>query len=281
MRKFKHSKYKNTGIIFNLLSRQVASDVLTNTDNSSLKIIKTYFKEGTEIRKELSCYRILAEQRNKKEASASKLLDLVLEQRNKINVVKLNKEKYRLIKDIRANYLLEAFFDARIPEYKLYASIYKLFEFNSSDNPQGHINCYDTILEHLTGNGAPKTSMQESTSLLSQQTPEVTKLAFKMIVEKFNTKYSPLNPRQRKLLTRFINEDTSSVPFKNYIHNEVSDIQKELKELTKTLSNKVTKIKLDESIKLMSEITSAKRLKDEHLSAILKYYELIDLIKEK
>ena len=85
MKKFKHVKYKNTGIIFELLSKQVVSDVLTNRGNTSLNIIKKYFKEGTQLHKELACYQALYENTGKKESVAFKLLEVILKQRNVVD----------------------------------------------------------------------------------------------------------------------------------------------------------------------------------------------------
>ena len=128
MKKFKHVKYKNTGIIFELLSKQVASDVLTNNKNQSLTIVRKFFKEGTELNKELACYQALIDTRNKKESTAFKLVEIVLKQRKSIDEKKLNKEKYSLISEIKSKYDLAKFFEARVHDYKLKASVYKLFD---------------------------------------------------------------------------------------------------------------------------------------------------------
>lgn len=276
MKKFKHTKYKNTGIIFELLSKQVASDVLSARGNSSLNIIKKYFKEGTELSKELACYRALTETINKKEPVAAKLIDLVLEQYKKIDSKKLRQEKFKLIGEMREAYALDMFFDSRVSNYKLLASIYKLLEFNSADNPGAHVECYDTILEHLTS--SPKAKSANPRSLYEQQDPEIQKLAFKLIVEKFNDKYQFLNTKQKALISRYINENTSLEPFKNFVITEAVSIKKQLLNLSKIINDSVLKIKVNEAANLADHITSSKRIKDEHISSMLKYYELIEYI---
>lgn len=280
MKKFKHSKYKNTGIIFELLSKQVAMDVLTGNKNVSLDIIKQFFKEGTELHRELACYQALIDTKGKREAVAHKLLDIVLEQRSAIDNKKLNREKYNLIGEIKKNYIADTFFDSRVSDYKLYASIYKLFEFNSADNPVGHIDCYDTILEHMTVT-KPVTQKVTPKTLFNEQSDDVKKLALKMIIEKFNEKYKNLNPRQIKLVSRFINENTELEPFKNYVYSEVNYIQSSLMRLRENISDPVLKIKLREVTNLTTEITSARRIKDEHVSAMVKYYALIDYLEKQ
>ena len=39
----KHSKYKNTGILFELLVRQITADTLDGKDSPARKILKNYF----------------------------------------------------------------------------------------------------------------------------------------------------------------------------------------------------------------------------------------------
>jgi len=281
MQKFKHSKYKNTGIIFELLSKQVAMDVLTSSNNVSLDIIKKFFKEGTALHQELACYQALMETKNKKESTALKLVDVILEQRINIEAKKLNREKYNLIGEIKKNYVVETFFDSRMPDYKLYASIYKLFEYTSASNPVGHIDCYDTILEHMTSPITIPNVAKTPRTLFNEQADDVKKLALKLIIEKFNTKYKGLNGKQKILVSRFINENTSLSPFKNYIYKEVSAIQESLVSLAGKITDPSLKIKLKEVTNLTTEVTSAKRIEDAHISSMIKYYALIDYLKER
>ena len=63
-RKLKHSKIKNTSILFELLTRQITADVLAGKSTKSVKIVKKYFNEDTELGKELQLYRILSEKHN-------------------------------------------------------------------------------------------------------------------------------------------------------------------------------------------------------------------------
>lgn len=281
MKKFKHVKYKNTGIIFELLSKQVASDVLTNNKNHSLSIVRRFFKEGTELHKELACYQALIDTRNKKEVTALKLIDVVLTQRKSIDEKKLNREKYNLISEIKSKYDLSTFFESRVFDYKLKASIYKLFEYDSADNLPQHVDSYDTIIEHLTAN--TKSSLQENNpkTLYDQQSEEIKKLAFKFVIEKFNEKYKTFNRKQKTLINRFITENTSLQPFKNFIYEEAINIQKSLYSLIKKVDDTTLRIKLTEVTNLANEIVNARRIKDEHVSSMIKYYELINHLEKQ
>ena len=58
----KHNKIKNTGILFELLTRQITVDILNNKKNSSaIKILKKFFNENTELGKENQLYKVLVE----------------------------------------------------------------------------------------------------------------------------------------------------------------------------------------------------------------------------
>ena len=49
--KIKHSKYKNTGILFELLTRQITADTLSGDSNKSLEFLKKHFNSKTELLK--------------------------------------------------------------------------------------------------------------------------------------------------------------------------------------------------------------------------------------
>ena len=278
MKKFKHSKIKNTAILFELLSKQVTADVLSETSNKSLPMIRKYFNSKTELGKELACYHIVTEAIGKHESSANKILELAVQHRKRLDVKKLAREKYNLISELRTVYDIDMFFESRVSNYRLYAALYKMFEYDSSDNPTAHVESYETILEHMTS--TPKANMiSEGKKMYSEsESPELQALTFKMIVEKFNKKYKNLSERQKKLINRFITENTSLEPFKNYFYGEVKSVRNDLYEIAKTVDDKSLRIKITESITLMNEMVTSKYIKDEHLSAMLKYYQLVDVL---
>ena len=151
------------------------------------------------------------------------------------------------------------------------------FEYDSSDNPTAHIDSYDTILEHMTSK-LSRNMISENKEMYNNQSNELRGLTFKLIVEKFNQKYKNLSQQQKNLINRFITENTSLEPFREFFHGEVRDVRKRLTMLTKGISDKALKIKLSESNTLLNEILTSKHIKDEHLSAMLKYYELVDVL---
>ena len=208
MKKLKHSKYKNTGILFELLVRQIATDTLNNSDSYATRIIKEHFSKNTELAKELRLYKVFIDETFETDYKASEFLNIILKERTKINEAVLNRQKYNLIKAIKKNFVLEDFFNYRVSNYKENASIYKLFEHNNSDNPKEYVECKSTLMESLTGNSQP-TDVVVSTinEEYSKQPKEVRLLAWKMLVENFNNKYTTLTEKQQDILREYINSD--------------------------------------------------------------------------
>lgn len=265
-----HKKIKNTGLIFEILSRLVMRETL-DEKTTALKIVKKHFKPESEIAKELACYQILSNPTNH---NSEELLNLTLESFKGLNKTKLNSEKYNLVKSIKSNYNPDIFFQTKTSNYKLTASIYKLLEYNSSGDPLSYLDSKKLILENLSGKKV--FDLQETEQIVRDQDPDIRKLSFKIIVERFNQKYRTLNDKQKELLQQYINEDVSKPTFKDYVMREVGYVTKELQKSVKRLDNEITKIKLTETIQLAQTIVSAKTIKEEHLDALLKYYELIE-----
>jgi hypothetical protein len=106
----KHSKYRNTGILFELLVRQTTSDLINNQDSKAVKILKKYFT-NTELGKEYSLYNTFAVSTKLSEAKAEILISTIVEQYRKLNFEKISKLKYNLIKEIKHTYDLDNFFN--------------------------------------------------------------------------------------------------------------------------------------------------------------------------
>jgi protein tyrosine/serine phosphatase len=134
MEKINHSKFKNTGLIFELLTRQIAADALNNSNSKALNLINKHFHNKSELLKEQKLYSILVNSRLKSETKANILINSILENAKKINKSILKKEKYNLIKEIKFNYNIEDFFKTKINNYNNFASIYTLFESLHLDN---------------------------------------------------------------------------------------------------------------------------------------------------
>jgi len=280
MKNLKHSKFKNTGVLFELLVRQVASDTLNNSDSKSIPLIKKYFAKSTELAKELNLYQTLVKEKFSKEDKADSLIEAVLVAKSQLNQTILSRQKYNLIKEIKNNYVLEDFFKSKVNNYKTLAAIFKLFEYTIADNPVESVNNKYTLIEHITRNEVKKPNELNEMSAFIKQDKEVRLLSYKILVDKFNEKYSDLNEGQKNLLRQYINSVSESTELKEFINKEVSKLQKELKTLSTTIDDKVVKIKLSEVTNLLNEITSAKAVKDNHVLNMLRYHELIKELKK-
>ena len=125
--KIKHSKFKNTGILFELLVRQITADTLKGGDSPAIDILKEYFVK-TELGREYKLYESILKSQTLNEGRANILISTILENSKKYNRSALRKQKYNLINEIKRHYSLESFFGAKVKNYKEIASIYTLIE---------------------------------------------------------------------------------------------------------------------------------------------------------
>jgi hypothetical protein len=277
----KHSKYRNTGILFELLVRQTTSDLINNKDSKSIKIIKKYFSD-TELTKEYALYSALAKSEKLNETHADMLIATLIEQYKKLDEKKLSKLKYNLIKEIKSSYDIDDFFKAKIDNYKQYACLYTLFESQNSKstNTKQIILNKITLLEHLTLDASHKKAPQSIMEDFMKEDSDVRLLAYKILVEKFNEKYNTLSDIQKSILKNYINSiaDTSSLV--TYLNERISDIKSQLNSIEKSTDDKVLQIKLQEINKLVKPIEESRSIKDETIIGILQCYDLIDEIKK-
>jgi len=280
MKNLKHSKFKNTGVLFELLVRQVASDTLNNVDSRAIPMIKKYFGKTTELAKELKLYQTLVKEKFTKEDKANHLVDAVLAAKSGLNQSILNRQKYNLIKEIKSNYKIDDFFKSKVNNYKSLASIYKLFEFTIADNPIDIVNNRYTIIEHITRKDIKKTNELNEMSSFIKQDKDVRLLSYKILVDKFNEKYSGLNEGQKSLLRQYINTVSEGTELKEFISKVVSKLQKEIKTLTSKVTDKVVKIKLAEVTNLLNNVSESKTIKDTHILSLLRYHELVKELKK-
>lgn len=274
-----HSKYRNSGIIFDLLVRQITADTLGKKSSPALNILKEYYT-NSELAKEYKLYNILVSS-NINESRANVLIETTSNLYNKLNKTALRKQKYSLIKEIKQHYNLEDFFKAKINNYKVYAAIYNLFEsLNNFISPELVIQNKVVILEHLI----KKPADDQTKSKLMEEYMSTDKgmrfLTYKILVEKFNEKYSNLDKSQKEILREYINNITNTVLLKEYINVKFVEIQKELKQLSKKVTDKATLVRLNEVINIIRPIGKNENAKDEDVLNLLHYSELIKELKE-
>ena len=281
-KKAKHSKFKNAGILFELLTRQITADILAGRDESFTKnLMFKYFHESKELGKEVQLYNFILQQKSKDVSSAERLLGVVLQTRSKLDERELNKQKYSIIKEIKEKYNIDDFLKNKIPNYKLYASIYKLFEDQDKSEVKFEvtelIESREYIVENLT---KEKKSDQESMDVYGNQSAEVRLLAYKFLIENFNTKYNNLLPDQKKLLKEYITNVSNSSKFTKYVNEEYKRISGVLKDQVKNVTSEVVKIKINEVISQFSTKSCTGVIKENQLTSLLNAYELVEEIKK-
>ena len=282
-RKLKHSKIKNTGILFELLTRQITADVLAGKSTKSVSILKEYFNEKTELGKELELYKLLSEKNYASEVKANDLLNVVIKQRQKLSNSNLRREKYNLISSIKENYNVTDFFNGRIPNYRILASIYNVFqsETTSEKFKADHIvNSRFTVLEHITSKKIDEKKIKEKVLReYNKEDKDLRLLAYQILVDKFNTKYKTLDESQKSLLKNYINNVSNTNSLREYVDREVVGIKEELEGHLPKVNDKITNIKLTEAINQIENLTKGKVVNEKQVLTLMRYYELIKEIK--
>ena len=275
MKRIKHSKVKNTGLISELLVRQVASDTMNNKTSKALNVIKKHFRPKSELSQELKLYRTVSTNKFKSENKAEKFVDAVIKARKDINESQLRRDKYNLIKDLKSTFNVEEFFKSRVSNYKLQASTYKLFEYGMTDDPKEYVDSKFTLVEHVQDQ--PK--VKKVGTLIEEQSKDVRILASKLVVDKFNNKYSNLSAPQKRILKEYINNVTNSVKLKKYVLAETQNLQDTLRALKVKVPSKVVRIKLNEVVNLLNGFKKKHTVEDKDVLTMLRYYELVNQLK--
>tara|TARA_B100000683_G_C12407872_1_gene522480 strand:- start:254 stop:1120 length:867 start_codon:yes stop_codon:yes gene_type:complete len=284
MKKIRHSKFKNTGILFELLVRQITLEILNGDKEVAKNIVKEFFKQGTELSKEKKLYDLLLKEKYNSESRAEKFIDAILEAHSKIDSKKVTKEKYNLIKSIQESFNIDEFLNSPITNYKTYASIYKVFESKSIENADVRdvLNSRFTLIEHIISTSVKnKERIIEDRALQSykKQEKDVRLLTYKILVEQFNKKYTKLDTAQKDLLKEYINNVNNTSKFVDYYKGEMKKLVSSLhEEYTKT-KDKVTRIKLKETLNLLRKQKVGRKVTDNQVSALMMGFELIKEMK--
>ena len=278
MKKLKHSKFKNTGILFELLVRQITADILDSSDSAANNLVRKYFAEETVLGREQRLYQMLMEETTKTEEGASKLLEAVMCEHKKLSKRTLSKLRYELVKEMKDVYPIDDFFRSKIRNYKTYASIYKLFESNKDDvfcDPKDLVESKNTIILGLCNNKNIKQGNTDELQDYAQHNEDLRLISYKLLVDRFNEKYSELNEDQRMLLKNYINNISNTNSLREYINEQLPVIRGKIAKLSKNVDDKVVKIKLKEVITQLNKVKDGRIVKDSQVSAVLMSYELI------
>lgn len=280
MKKSTHSKIKNTAILFELLSRQVAADTISGVEASpALSIIKEFFKANSTLAKELMLYQTLLKEKYNNTEKANYLLNTVIKLRNKLNSNQLKEQKYKLIREIKKHYNLTDFFKTNLSEYKIYASTYRVFEGVSVAKVSEVVQSRYTILEHLVRKPKNKINEEKGTDSYLAQDSEIRLLAYKLMIDKFNEKYVDLSIKQKNILKEYINNISNTTALRDFILLESKSLNISIKKVLPKVQDKITTIKLNEVCNMLTKLEKVKTIKEEHVLSLLLYHELLKELK--
>ena len=281
--KVKHSKYKNTGLIFELLVKQIAADTLSRKDSPAVKILKKFYTGNTSLVREFKLYDFVLKNKGIGQKKAEAILSTIVELSRKIDTATLSKQKYELIKELKNHYNLEDFFSIKVESYKPLAALYCLMEAQNTAglvDPQVFVDNKTTLLEHFLqtkqdGNNAKDTLIEE----YSKYDKDLRLLTYKILLEKFNNKYDNLLPEQKNILKEFIISANSTTKLRTIVNEELGKIQVQITKLRPRIEDQIVKIKLDEISKSITPVKNTEKVTDNHLVSLMQYYELVGELK--
>ncbi len=280
MHKAKHSKFKNTGILFELLTRQITADIIGGKDESAAKqILFKYFSENTELGKEYQLYNFLLNEKARDASHAERIISVVLESRSQLDDKRLAQQKYELIREIKEIYPIEGFLKANIKNYRIFASIYKIFENKTASkfDVQEVVQSRESIIESLCNSVTKKSDNDEGLlEYYKQQSEDIRLLAYKLLLEGMNTKYKDFDDNQKNLIREYILNVSNTNSLSNYVCEEIEKIKKIISSSkTKVKDNQVVSIKLSEITNVLDKVKPTTVVKDNHIMALLLSYELV------
>ncbi len=275
----KHSKFRNTGILFEVVVRKITSETLSGKDSPAIKILKKHFV-NTELGKEYKLYETIFKSKNLNDNKANTILTTVLEQSKKLNRSRIRKEKYNLISELKLHYNVEDLFKTKMVDYKAQASFYTLIETYNTDkmiNPNQIIDNKVTLLEYLTSKEVVRDNVKNSIiQEFKSQDKDIRTLTYHVMLEKFNDKYNDLNDKQKSILKEFIESVDNTSRLKEFYNNEVNLIKESIKSSISKVKSEVVKIKLNEVSSLIKELDKKTNIKSDHLVDLLQYHSLLE-----
>jgi len=280
--KIKHSKYKNTGLIFELLVKQIAADTLSRKDSPAVKIMKKFYTGKSSLVREFKLYEYILKNKGVSQQKGETILSTITEISLKLDREAVKKQKYDLIAEIKNSYDLDEFFSMKVRDYKALAALYCLMEAQSADlaDPQTLVDNKMTVLEHLTESKQNEEDVKDAlVEEYAKYDKDLRMLTYKILLEKFNGEYSNLLPEQKAILREFINASESQVKLRTLINEELEKISLAVEEMKTKVKNDIAKIKLDEVAKTIKPLTKQTRVNDSHIVNLLQYYELVSELK--
>lgn len=281
MKKLKHSKYKNTGILFEMLVRKLTSETLSSNKSVTIDIIKKYFGKNTELSKELQLYNALLKEQFRSEAQALDYIRTVKSTHSKLNQSLLSRQRYNLVKEISDRFNFDNISKIHVNNYRTLASIYMIFEHDETDNPKQLLECKNVILNNGMMTERKQVQIDPILESFEKQPKDVRLLTYKLLVDKFNEKYSNnLDESQKQLLNKYITNVNDTSALKEYIQTVIPEIKKDLASQAKLITDPATQIKVSKLSEMLCTVENMKTIKESHVLSLLRYFDLVRELKE-
>ena len=281
--KIKHSKYRNTGLIFELLVKQIAADTLNREQSPAVSILKEFYASKNSLAKEYKLYDLVTKSKGVSQKRAEAIVSTITEVSRKLNQDALKNQKYKLISEIKKHYDLDEFFSIQVRDYKALASMYCLLEAQNNEelvDPKYLVDNKVTLLEHLTDKSQNSNDVKDTLiEEYSKYDKDLKLLTFKILLEKFNNTYKDLLPEQKNILKEFITSANSNKRLHNIVNEELKKINLEVKKLTSKVTDEVVKIKLEEVARSIKAVKNTEKIDDTHLVNLMQFYDLVNELK--
>jgi hypothetical protein len=245
--------------------------------------MKKYFVKS-ELGREYKLYESILKSKVLNESRANTVVSTILESSVNLNKSILKRQKYNLIKEIKAHYDLDTFFNIKIKNYKELASLYMLIEGVNGASyvaPSQMVDCKITLLEFLT---KQEIKSQDSKENVIQEFQAYDKdlriLTYKILLEKFNEKYDSISIEQKQILKEFINSVDSAPHLREFYNTKIAELKEHLSKSIKTIQDPATKVKVEEIAKHLVELDKTAKVNDDHLVDLMQYYELVQEIRK-
>lgn len=280
--KIKHSKYKNTGLIFELLVKQIAADTLSRKDSPAVKIMKKFYTGKTSLVREFKLYEYILKNKGVSQSKGETIVSTIIEISSKLDRDAVRKQKYELIAEIKNSYDLDEFFSMKVRDYKALAALYCLMEAQNADlaDPQTLVDNKMTVLEHLTESKQNEEDVKDAlVEEYAKYDKDLRMLTYKILLEKFNGEYTNFLPEQKAILREFITASESQVKLRTMINEELEKISLAVVEMKTKVSNDIARIKLEEVAKTIKPLSKQTRINDTHIVNLLQYYDLVNELR--
>ena len=272
----KPNKLKNTGILFELLTRQVTNEVLTGKKQKARQLIETYFT-NTELGKEYLLYNTLEKKKNLTESGAVQLFDTIEKLYEKLDHKKLESQKYSLIREIKQTYPNAEFFNSRIPQYRLFGSIQQWLTASKSTqfvHPDAIQKPRQTIFEHLT---LPTESEVDTLNEYRNLTREDKYMVYKLMLENFNDTYSTkVSETQRGILSEYLLAMSNNEKLTRFVEQKQVVAKTLLTESKQKLGTGELATKLEQVIESIQPFKKGYVVRDSDVVTLLQHFELAD-----